>query len=65
MINKGERMNITISLLISCIILQLLSSCTPSPPYEIRSPCVSSETDNPYAINPCVRRPVNINHDIS
>lgn len=41
----------------------MLLSCAPSPPYEIRSPCVSIELDNSFAINPCVRRPVNL--DIS
>ena len=42
-----------------------LLSCTPSAPYEIKSPCVSIEaTDHNYLINPCVRRPVNLNYDI-
>lgn len=47
------------------IILQLLS-CTPGAPYEIKSPCVSSEPTDIYSLrNPCVRRPVNLNYDIS
>ena len=45
--------------------LMQLASCTPSPPHEIRSPCVSTDTDNPYALNPCVRRPANVFHDIT
>lgn len=49
---------------VATIVLASLSSCTPSEPYEIKSPCVSGETDNPFAINPCVRRPVNLLHDI-
>lgn len=36
----------------------LLLSCTPSAPYEIRSPCVS--VDHPYGHNPCPTRPANI-----
>ena len=57
-------MNKITLLLLSYIMLQLLSSCAPGPIYEIKSPCVSSETDNPYAINPCTRKPLNINHDL-
>jgi hypothetical protein len=43
------------------LILSLLgvSSCTPSAPYEITSPCVSIDSDNPYAHNPCIRKPWN------
>ena len=41
-------------------------SCTPSVPYEIRSPCVSIEAnDHSYGITPCVRRPINLNHAIA
>ncbi|MDR0774584.1 MAG: DUF2706 domain-containing protein [Rickettsia sp.] len=47
------------------ILLQLLS-CTPDPPYEIKSPCVSIEsTDSSSTGNPCVRRPVNLTRDIA
>lgn len=47
------------------IISQLLS-CTPGAPYEIKSPCVSSEPLDVYSLrNPCVRRPVNLNYDIT
>jgi hypothetical protein len=38
-------------------------SCTPSVPYEIKSPCVSIEAyEHTYGVNPCVRRPVNMNY---
>ncbi len=47
------------------VLLQLLS-CTSSPPYEIKSPCVSIESTDPSGIrNPCVRRPVNLTIDIA
>ncbi|MFU7502563.1 MAG: DUF2706 domain-containing protein [Candidatus Tisiphia sp.] len=47
------------------ILLQLLS-CTPGPPYEIKSPCVFVEsTDSSSSGNPCVRRPVNLTRDIA
>ncbi|WP_341750995.1 DUF2706 domain-containing protein [Candidatus Tisiphia endosymbiont of Sialis lutaria] len=47
------------------MLLQLLS-CTSSPPYEIKSPCVSIESTDPSGIrNPCVRRPVNLTIDIA
>lgn len=39
-------------------------SCTPSAPYEIKSPCVSIDSDSSGAITPCVRRPVNISRAI-
>lgn len=44
--------------------LQLVS-CTPKPPYEIKSPCVSIDTYDPAMRNPCVRRPANIMRDIT
>ena len=40
-------------------LLVIISSCTPGPPYEIKSPCVSTDTDNPWAHNPCIRKPMN------
>lgn len=43
------------------IFILFLGSCTNKGPYEIRSPCVSSDTDNPWAHNPCVRKPLNRN----
>ena len=48
------------------VFLGLLSilSCTPSAPYEIKSPCVSIENDSPGTITPCIRRPVNISRAI-
>ena len=39
-------------------------SCTPSAPYEIKSPCVSINPDYSSAITPCVRKPVNISRAI-
>jgi hypothetical protein len=36
-----------------------LSSCAPKPPYEMRSPCVSTETQDSWERTPCVRRPLN------
>ena len=43
------------------IMLAQLLSCTPSAPYEIKSPCVSADMDGGSSlnINPCIRRPVN------
>lgn len=44
--------------MIIILILSLctISSCKPPPPYEITSPCVSIDSDNPYALNPCIRK---------
>ena len=58
------KLNVKIFLaLASCV---YLSSCTPSPPYEIKSPCVSIEAfDQNTGITPCVRRPVNSNYAIT
>jgi len=47
------------------IVLLGMISCTPSAPYEIKSPCVSSEDTDSFTIMPCVRRPVNLNYAIS
>lgn len=41
-----------------------MASCTPKPPYEIKSPCVSIDTNDPYSRNPCIRRPANVLRDI-
>lgn len=47
-------------LLLSMMLFPLLS-CTPGPPYEIKSPCVSAESLEISAAkgNPCIRRLVN------
>ncbi|KJW03228.1 hypothetical protein REIP_1253 [Rickettsia endosymbiont of Ixodes pacificus] len=47
--------------LLVLIMLAQLLSCTPSAPYEIKSPCVSADVDDgsSLSVNPCVRRPVN------
>lgn len=42
-----------------------LYSCTPSAPYEITSPCVAGDSDNPYSISPCERVPLNIGHVVT
>jgi hypothetical protein len=34
------------------------SSCAPKEPYEIKSPCVSIDSKNPYERSPCTRRPL-------
>jgi len=47
------------------IVILLLASCRPSAPYEIKSPCVSNEVVDKYGTNPCIRRPVNLDHAIS
>lgn len=54
-----------LKLAIFLIAITQLVSCTPSPPREIKSPCVSTDSDNPHFRNPCVRRPVNVFHDIT
>lgn len=53
--------------IISIVVLMQLSSCTPSAPYEIKSPCVSAETNDELdmGITPCIRRPVNLMIDIA
>ncbi|ABV78838.1 hypothetical protein A1I_02310 [Rickettsia bellii OSU 85-389] len=49
------------------IMLSQLLSCTPSAPYEIKSPCVAPEINDEAELNmnPCVRRPVNSIIDIA
>ncbi len=37
-----------------------VSSCASKEPYEIKSPCVSINSDNPFAHNPCIRKPINL-----
>lgn len=41
------------------LVLSICTSCTPKPPYEVKSPCVSDESTNPWLRNPCIRRPIN------
>ncbi|HJK86529.1 MAG TPA: DUF2706 domain-containing protein [Candidatus Megaira endosymbiont of Nemacystus decipiens] len=50
----------TIVLIVSMVTI----SCTPSFPYEIRSPCVASDIE-PSFLTPCIRRPVNLLHDFA
>jgi hypothetical protein len=48
------------------LFLFLNISCTPTAPYEIKSPCVSAGDlleNTPLA--PCARRPVNLDHDFA
>ncbi|MFP3120471.1 DUF2706 domain-containing protein [Rickettsia sp. R2] len=50
----------SLKLLLVLIMLAQLLSCTPSAPYEIKSPCVSADIDDgSVSVNPCIRRPVN------
>ncbi len=41
------------------LLILMVSSCTPKPPYEVRSPCVSIDSDNPFYRSPCSRVPLN------
>lgn len=53
------------NLIFVIVALMGVLSCTPSPPYEVRSPCVSIDgSEHNYGLNPCVRRPVNEKHTI-
>jgi hypothetical protein len=36
-----------------------LSGCVHQPPYELKSPCVSGDSDNLELNNPCIRKPIN------
>ncbi len=51
----------SLKFLLVLIMLAQLLSCTPSVPYEIKSPCVSADIDDEssLSVNPCIRRPVN------
>ena len=40
-------------------------SCAAKAPYEITSPCVSSDSENPWHRSPCSRRPANSSWEIS
>jgi hypothetical protein len=58
-------MKIYINLIFIVLALLGVLSCTPSPPYEVRSPCVSIDgSDHTYGITPCARRPINAKHTI-
>ena len=46
-------------ILLPFFILLGILSCTPTSPYELRSPCVAAYNDNAYGLYPCVRRPLN------
>ncbi len=48
-------------------LLLMMISCTPSAPYEVRSPCVAVDAIDAenVVITPCVRRPVNAKYDIA
>ncbi len=36
-----------------------VSSCLPGKaPYEVKSPCVSGDSENPWVRNPCIRKPL-------
>ncbi len=58
-------MNLVIrsALLIFCLITML--SCTTTKPYEIKSPCVSIDAENPWFRSPCQRIPINNKWDIA
>ncbi len=51
------------TLILGCLLCIL--SCTSSKPYEVKSPCVSIDSDNPYLRNPCSRRPANVTWEVS
>lgn len=53
-------------IVVNFLLLSSILSCTPSAPYEIKSPCVAVEAEDEYdhAIRPCVRRPVNFGRAI-
>jgi len=52
-------------ILLSISLLGLIA-CTPSAPYEVKSPCVSIENhEDTQGITPCVRRPANANYAIT
>lgn len=46
-------------------LLCLIHSCASSEPYEIKSPCASINSDNPWIRVPCQKRPINVNWEIS
>lgn len=60
------RVILYIKIIVFIIGTVFVSSCTPKVPYEIKSPCVSIDNSNsPYAISPCIRKPINTNGTIS
>jgi hypothetical protein len=56
---------IIINVVLSLISLLSLLSCASSKPYEVKSPCVSKDSDNPYHRSPCSKRPANSSWEIS
>lgn len=53
-------------IVLCCVVVFVgTTSCAPKPPYEVKSPCVAIETDNPWAVNPCVRRAANVLHELT
>lgn len=57
----GVNMKKIQTLVILSLISMLQTSCLQKSPYEIKSPCVSSSSNNPYAVSPCTRKPANSN----
>ncbi len=53
-----------IKALLAAVCFLHLLSCTPSAPYEIKSPCVAIESDAATPASPCIRRPANFKRDI-
>lgn len=54
---KRSNIKSIINVILTGLIMLQFISCMPSKPYEIKSPCVSSDADG-FALNPCVRRPL-------
>lgn len=42
-----------------------LLSCTSSSPYEVKSPCVSGDSENPWYRSPCSKRPANSSWELT
>ncbi len=61
MINKEELYSTPLmrKIFLLLVVFNLISACAQKQQYEILSPCVSLETLNPHAKNPCIRRPAN------
>lgn len=47
------------NLFVLILAFNLISACTQKNQYEIFSPCVSTDSANPWVKNPCIRRSVN------
>lgn len=48
-----------IQFLLLSVAIFSLGSCVPKQPYEIKSPCVSADSENPWARNPCSWKSLN------